>query len=393
MKLRVLIALPLLAACGDAGAGRNGGWAGTIDTLANGVVLVSNPIDGLWAEGAEWRIEEDLRIGSATVEGPELFGSIGALEVDELGRIYVAESQAQEVRVFNADGTYLRTIGQDGGGPGEFAQISGIGWGPDGNLWVMDTRNNRMSVFDTTGAYITSHRRPGGFMILPWPGGFDDHGRVYDMVGVPRDGDFALAMVRYDAQMTPMDTFYMPPEEDGDFFELVGEGGSSRMRAGVPFSPGPVSRFDPEGYVWMGITDQYRLHRVSFDGDTVRTVAREFEPVSVSAAEHDEALESLDWFTEQGGKIDPSRIPDTKPAFIRPLFDDTGHMWVTATTAEGVNTTWDIFDPEGRYLGAVVSPVDLAFRSPVFKGDELYAVVTDEMDVPYVIRARIVGRD
>jgi hypothetical protein len=37
-------------------------------------------------------------------------------------------------------------------------------------------------------------------------------------------------------------------------------------------------------------------------------------------------VEGLKWFTEQGGKIDPPRIPDTKPAFTGFLVDDGGRL-------------------------------------------------------------------
>jgi len=39
----------LLAGCGGDDAGEH--WAGTVDTLPNGAVRVSNPATGVWAEG------------------------------------------------------------------------------------------------------------------------------------------------------------------------------------------------------------------------------------------------------------------------------------------------------------------------------------------------------
>src|SRR5688572_27616092 len=40
------------------------------------------------------------------------------------GRIVVANSDPQELRIFDAAGKYLRTVGRKGGGPGEFAEFS-----------------------------------------------------------------------------------------------------------------------------------------------------------------------------------------------------------------------------------------------------------------------------
>jgi hypothetical protein len=51
----------------------------------------------------------------------------------------------------------------------------------------------------------------------------------------------------------------------------------------------------------------------------------------------------------------------------------------------------DIFDPEGRYLGRIGLPFMLSMNPPpVFRDGFLYAVTEDELEVPYVVRARIV---
>ena len=88
------------ASCGDAPAA----WAGTVDTPATGQVVVRNPRAPLWPDGHEWRLAEELRVGTVAGEGPELFGRITSLAVDPAGQIYVLEGQAQEIRVFGPDG-------------------------------------------------------------------------------------------------------------------------------------------------------------------------------------------------------------------------------------------------------------------------------------------------
>jgi hypothetical protein len=144
-------------------------------------VRVHSPASGTWKPGEEWKLIEELRIGSAEAEGPELFGDVAALEVDRAGRIYVLEPQAKEIRVFDARGGHVRTFGRKGGGPGEFEQPAGLMWDPDGRLWVVDQQNARFSVFDTAGTFFTSHHRCGGYSLYPWPGGIDARGRLYDI--------------------------------------------------------------------------------------------------------------------------------------------------------------------------------------------------------------------
>ncbi|MBA4160231.1 MAG: 6-bladed beta-propeller [Gemmatimonadetes bacterium] len=388
--LLLSIAVAVAGCGGDAGA--PSGWAGTIDTLANGAVLVSNPETGLWREGEEWRLVEEMRIGSMDVEGPELFGSIAGLVADERGRVYVADAQAHEIRIFDTDGRHVRSFGRKGGGPGEFEQIAGMDWAPDGNLWVMDARNSRYAVFDTAGTFITSHLRPGGHIMIPWPGGFDREGNLYDMnvISTP-PGEFRRGLIRYDREMEPRDTFALP-EHEGQSFNITDAGGRRRVSASVPFSPGQSWTLTRAGDVWMGVSDRYRLHRVSFAGDTLQVLEKPFAPVAVSATERDEALEGLKWFIDQGGKVDASRIPATKPAFGRFFTDEAGYLWVSSTRAESENSGYDIFDPEGRYLGHVSSDLQIGYLRPMIRNGSMYAVVQDEMEVPYVVRLRIEGR-
>lgn len=89
------------------------------------------------ADAAEWRLVEDLRIGRVDGAGPEVFGQVAAVEIDPDGRIYVAEGRPHQIRVFDADGRHVRTIGSEGRGPGQFSLISGLAW-HSGFLWVMD---------------------------------------------------------------------------------------------------------------------------------------------------------------------------------------------------------------------------------------------------------------
>jgi hypothetical protein len=59
-----------------------------------------------------------------------------------------------------------------------------------------------------------------------------------------------------------------------------------------------------------------------------------------------------------------------------------------ATMDEG-SPDWSVFDREGRYLGVVRMPD--RFKPMVFRGDEIYGVWRDDLDVQYVLRLRILG--
>ncbi|MFQ5705214.1 MAG: 6-bladed beta-propeller [Gemmatimonadales bacterium] len=385
-----LLFLVLVTACSASDATVERTWRGTIDTLPSGQVVTANTADPLWSDADAWRVTEDLRIGSVDAEGPELFGRIVDLEVDPAGRIYVLESQAKELRVFNADGSHLRTVGREGGGPGEFNSPVMLQLGPDGNLWVADPQNNRVSVFDTAGTFLTSKPAPGGFVIIPWPGGFDAAGHYYGPVPRPAENEFRMALVRYDTSFATLDTLTVPRYTGkSERFEMHSDGGT--MWAGVPYSPGLLWHLSRGGTIWGMLTGEYKLFELSPEGDTLRSVTREFDPLPVTDADIEQAKVNLDWFTRQGGKIDLSKIPSYKPATRDFFFDDASNIWVVPVTSdESEHDRFDIFDPDGRYLGRLNMPFDWSGSPyPIFQGSTMYAVTTDDLGVPFVVRARI----
>jgi hypothetical protein len=332
-----------------------------------------------------------MRIGARDTPGPDLFGHIAAIAVDDDDRIYVLDSTAHEVRVFDRSGTHVRSFGGKGAGPGEFDQPIGMAWGPDHMLWIVDVGNARFSVHDTSGVFISSHERSSDLVVIPWPGGWDRQNRLYDPVS-RRDptGNLIPSLVRHTSELQAIDTFQIP-EYQADKFEIRTGQGLLISSASVPFSAAQRWTLTATGAVWSGTTDQYRLHRQNFAGDTVLIVGRVFTPISVTEEEKDEAVNGYEWFTKRGGKIDRGRIPPVKPAFVGFFIDDQDHLWVQPSRARDEADSYDIFDPNGVYLGNVIPGTQLSlFPTPVVRGDYIYAVTRDELDVPYVVRAQIV---
>lgn len=382
-----VLALVWTTGCAES---RSNEWAGTIDTLATGQVVVHNPATPLWSDGEAWELVPELRIGTVDGDGPELFGEMAALAVDGAGRIYVLEGQAQEVRVFGADGAHVRTIGRQGGGPGEFAGALDVELGPDGNLWVADPRNNRASVFDTSGAYLRGHAMPGGFVIIPWPGGFDRHGDYYYPVPLPSEEGFRLGLARFDRALEVEDTLTAPDDPvEREYFDH--RSGNSFARASVPFAGEFRWRLTPDGTLLGVLTGPYRMFELGPAGDTLRTITRAFDPLPVTDADIARARESMAWFLEQGGEVDWSLVPSHKPAIENVFFDDEGNLWVWPVMPAGrEGTALDVFGPDGRYLGRVTPPVPIAQRPyPVVRDGLMVAVTESELDVPFVVRLRI----
>ncbi|MFW6085173.1 MAG: hypothetical protein ACODAA_08170 [Gemmatimonadota bacterium] len=246
----------------------------------------------------------------------------------------------------------------------------------------MDQSNARYSVFDTTGTFRTSHRRRINAFVRPWPGSIDREGRIHDVTVGPT----TTRVVRFDADFSSADTFELP-EFDQERYQIPIAGGMMSMS--LPFAPSLVSRLDSDGRLWWGTSDRYRVHQVGFAGDTLRIIEREWDPAPVSAEEHEDAL---DRFESAADEVE-SRVPSVKPAFDKIHVDDRDHVWIIPQVAgEEPGRYADIFDPDGRYLGRLTLPLRLPSSPVRFRDGQLYTVVAGELDVPYVLRLRILRR-
>ena len=65
------------------------------------------------ADGA-FRILVASEIGARTGDGPEAFADVSSLAADRSGRLYVVDSGANEIRVFDSDNGYVARFGRQG---------------------------------------------------------------------------------------------------------------------------------------------------------------------------------------------------------------------------------------------------------------------------------------
>lgn len=397
-RLRAL-ALAFLAGClaSCAGAKRSDtGWTTSVDTLPNGALHVVNtpPSDG---GTPQWTLEEELRIGSETADSPDLFGRLAGLEVLADGRIAVLEAQTQQVRIFGPDGTHLATFGGEGEGPGEFKHPLGMMRDAQDRLWVADVSNARMSIMDATAGFQRSfplHLMRFGFM---WNGVIMNDGRMIKWsltLGPPRRDVYR---VRNDSMRT-VDSIPVPPAVpyggggQSTFAFRSDHGGSYYS---IPFRADDQRIFDPRGGTWssVGGDPTYRVIRWTPDRDTTLVMETRRRPVPVTTAEKDSAIAFIKDRTKAYGDVeqDWSLIPSVRPGVKRLFLAENGELWVQ-TPVEGGGILYDRYDDSGQYLGSITSDLHVyEWVFPVVRGDTFWAVVTDEFDVPYVVRAKIVA--
>ncbi len=83
------------------------------------------------------------------------------LALDSQGRLYVADTGAFRVQVYDTDGHHLRSIGGMGDSPGQFARVKGIALDRADRLYAADAMSQVIQVFDEQGRVLTWFGEPG----------------------------------------------------------------------------------------------------------------------------------------------------------------------------------------------------------------------------------------
>ncbi|MFZ4813967.1 MAG: hypothetical protein ACOYL5_05480, partial [Phototrophicaceae bacterium] len=78
--------------------------------------------------------------------------------LDANSNVYVSDTGNKRIRVYDAQGNYLRDLGSAGSAEGQLNEPSGVVVHSDGRVFVADTWNRRVSVFNTDGNYLYSFR-------------------------------------------------------------------------------------------------------------------------------------------------------------------------------------------------------------------------------------------
>lgn len=391
-RLLPLVSLiPGLLACVAAGDAPAEGSV-QFDTIG-GVVHAIDSGDGLWTGGGKWRMDTSRAVEIGVIEGeePYVFGEVAGVAIGEDGRIYVADTQAMEVRAFSPEGEFVTRFGRKGEGPGEFRNISGLGRGPGGGIAVLDGRLGRVSILDADGRFSRSFRLERPYMTFEHgaPVRFDAEGRFYDRTGLSHGiGADTIGVVRYAASGQIEDTtlvaVYEPPRI------LVRRGGVPIMSFSVPFASVPSSTVGPDGLIYATGGETYSVAQLTPTGDTLLVIRRTVTPPVVSAAERDSALMQIKERYREAAGADPRElpaIPERKPAIAALRVDELGYLWVLRPSDHGVTAMeWDVFNPEGRFLGALALPP----MNVMHIGERSIAgVVRDELGVARVKVVRL----
>lgn len=400
--------LVLLGACVDASE-RIPSPAQSTDSA--GVAIVTNlPGDAVYGTMAP---EPVLSIGA--IDGPPevLFGRIASVAVDGAGNLIVADAQMDEIRIFDASGMHLQTIGASGEGPGEFRALEGAWPAADGAIVAVDSRLRRITRFGPDGDLLATATLQGPGerprirpIRLAGPGTFLS--QVESLNLSPFEGVFSLEealesmsdplgrkaeyLVRHDLEGALIDTV-ATVRAQASVTSGQGSGTSISIEVmWVPFSPAAAATASPDGR--MAVTTGRSYEYSTYDpSGTIERIVRLAEEPPVRTDAHLEAW--IRGFTGGREPMDDAQVeaalrryreiplPDRLPAWSALLITDSGEIWARRYAMRGAETVArDVFSADGRFLGQVVAPANLRIQH--IAGGRVTVVSTDDLGVERV---------
>jgi hypothetical protein len=388
--------------------------------LAGGLLVagcgeVPSPATAPLAELPELEIERELAIGREDDPDYALV-PVTQLALHRTGEVLVAQRQLNEIRVFDREGHFLRRLGGTGQGPGEFRLLDGIGVLGD-TVWVRDpTSRNLVQFLDTEGRWL------GGTPHPEFPSGYPPTTRVYPLAeggavvpttpgGDRRWIDYEAPWLWFGAEGELVAT--LPGDRRAASFpvEYTGTMSDGTVLRGVAaispvlrettwtaLAPDHASFVRAEYLPEEGSpTAELRLVRYTPAGDTLAAgeIVLPRPPVppeladSLFEAAVSRLARPLGSETEARAEVSAVlRVPSYQPPVHDVMVGLDGGVWLALSgRPEG---RWIMFDAEMEAVGVVAFPPDFSLEAA--DGDEVWGVERDALDVPRVLRYRVVDR-
>ena len=292
------------------------------------------------------------------------FGSVQRVLAGPDGNVLLLDNQLSQVQVYDADGTWLKTLGREGDGPGEVRGAADAFHLPDGRMCIAQSFPGRLVYLDSDG----TPSGQGQYQPLGEPATF-----VVVVAGRSTPDGMLLAGIRFNQSGGPQaeQTFFLSKcDSDGTeqtvYLEKKYTINYADLRldeAAMDFVWAGRMAVDATGAVYTAPSrDEYLIRVQAADGTLLREFGR---PVSIperTAEEHDIAVKIHEAIGANYGGVPLQGVTVEKTnakvaaLWVRP----DGEVWVQTPANEppdGAFALLDVFDAKGNFTHQLVVEV------------------------------------
>lgn len=303
--------------------------------------------------------ELGLTLLHSTLDDLDLVEVVGAVLLPD-SSLVIADKASPNLTFLHPDGSVRARVGREGEGPGEYTEISRIGFTSDGSLFAYDRALRRFTFLDREGGVIGVQR--SGCTVAT--------GEVVPLAEVNRQGFVGVLETRPNlppgVQRGPL--FLVACAGVDESLDTLGEwAGKERHVAPNQWTAvgfGRSALYDGRGgRTVVGANDSLDL--TLYEGSAVRTRVRGGASMRmVTPAEREEWTSLyLDMFPEvaradRRRRLEQSEIRDAYPAFGSIKVDAGGRMWIGEyAKLSDDRRLWTVLGADGTPVGAIHLPV------------------------------------
>ena len=366
----LIVLLGLLAGLTPAVASIQAKWKGAI-VKEGDVTVVKNPKEPVY-KISPLELREDFMIGGEAAEGKYVLSRPYDMALDAGENLYVVDVREKNLKVFDKDGKYVKTMGRPGQGPGEFEFPMAVCILPAGNeIVVLD--NRQISVFNLEGAFLRRSPIKG----LSSGVQADGQGNLFIAeVAIPSG---QMTLKKYLPDMSREPEAVLSCQQD------LGKN---------PFKPRVLWILDQNGRIVFGESKTYEIRIIDSQGRVLKRIIRDHDPVRVTQEEKDDLAGRTSKVL--GPEAAKSMEFCSHHSAYRSFFpDDGGRLFVQTweRSADGRQDIYDIFDEEGRYIARATLPPNPDFLNPgprFIKNGKLYTIEPDQKGYEVVKRHTVI---
>lgn len=358
-------------------------WKGTIEE-ENGITVVKNPIEPKYGEDV-FSLEEELSIGGNEKREEYLLGYTVSMAVNNNGDIYILDIQQKNIRVFDSEGKYLKTIGRPGQGPGELEMPTQIQINSRDELVVFDLRRRSLESFSLDGEFLRRTslikvERPTRIII-------DSNGDFICYMGIIEDQQPKVALMKYDSNQEKefVITKFDPYSQSVDVF--------SPYKYTI-LRPGLLFNVDKENNIVWAVSSDYELKITNPKGEIIKKIAKDYIPVEITEDDKKEII-----FNRYRTETVPSEKNIVFPKYFYPIdgsstigisTDEKGNIFVRTyeKVKEGNGDYYDVFDSDGYFITKVL--LNAVPELPIiWEKNKLYTIEEDEEGFQMIKRYKV----
>ncbi|UCE42858.1 MAG: hypothetical protein JSV17_07890 [Candidatus Aminicenantes bacterium] len=358
------------------------------------------PLSELYKTGKVW-FEQEFVLDDDTMPKDIFFESPSTVTCDPKGNIYVVDSGALNIKKFDAQGKFLKTIGREGQGPGEFGGVYYSTFAKD-RLIVWDSGNRRLNSFTPEGMFVNSTNiayETGSVRKLR---GFPTGEVLVEMEKSYRrepDKPQICTIDLYSPDLKHLRTIYKRELWRKKYIRTKEYGITTLY---FPYSADVQWDVTPNGRIVIGFSESYELEIYDRTGEKISSISHTFEPVEVSERDKKNYFDSLEFY-RMGERLKEvpeyitkyTEFPKHKPVYENILVDSEGNFWVVLNRGQkrGNGIIFDAFDPEGNLISRVQIEGDILFPSNrhayLIHDKSLLILKTGDDDLYSLIKGRI----